>query len=130
MNPRSTPLQSSRVFIGDCFGGIIAALIAIPYGLAMASLMGLPPVLGIFTSIVTAPVTATFGRNPVFDRRHRQRDRSVHRSGRPATRYRRRGQNLHRGAGFMMLFSPLRLGRHIQKVPQAVVTGFSCGSAG
>ena len=34
---------------------MIAALIALPYGLAMASLMGLPPVLGVFTSILTAP---------------------------------------------------------------------------
>ncbi len=53
-------------FAGDCFGGVIAALIALPYGLAMASLMGLPPVLGIFTSILTAPVTALLGRNPLL----------------------------------------------------------------
>src|ERR1051326_3099768 len=51
---------------GDCSGGVIAALIALPYGLAMASLMGLPPVLGVFTSILTAPVIALFGRNPVL----------------------------------------------------------------
>src|SRR5438046_9532753 len=57
---------SWAAFAGDCFGGIIAALIALPYGLAMASLMGLPPVLGIFTSILTAPVTALLGRNPVL----------------------------------------------------------------
>src|ERR1017187_10819576 len=65
MNPGRHP-YSLRVFLGDCFGGLIAALIAIPYGLAMASLMGLPPVLGIFTSILTAPVTALLGRNPVL----------------------------------------------------------------
>src|SRR5215467_3299136 len=53
-------------FLGDCSGGVIAALIALPYGLAMASLMGLPPVLGVFTSILTAPVIAIFGRNPVL----------------------------------------------------------------
>src|SRR5271155_4092283 len=57
---------TARVFVGDCFGGVIAALIAIPYGLAMASLMGLPPMLGIFTSILTAPITALLGRNPVL----------------------------------------------------------------
>src|SRR3954470_20983711 len=51
---------------GDCSGGLIAALIALPYGLAMATLMGLPPVLGIVTSVVTAPVTAALGRNPVL----------------------------------------------------------------
>ena len=32
----------------------------------MASLMGLPPVLGVFTSILTAPVIAALGRNPVL----------------------------------------------------------------
>src|ERR1700732_682105 len=55
-----------RELLGDCFGGIIAALIALPYGLAMASLMGLPPVLGVFTSILTAPIIALLGRNPVL----------------------------------------------------------------
>src|SRR5438094_8653708 len=53
-------------FAGDCFGGVIAALIALPYGLAMASLMGLPPVLGIFTSIITGPITTLLGRKPVL----------------------------------------------------------------
>src|SRR3977135_1035366 len=57
---------SSRQFFGDSFGGLIAALIALPYGLAMASLMGLPPLLGIFTSILTAPILALLGRNPVL----------------------------------------------------------------
>ena len=53
-------------FLGDCSGGVIAALIALPYGLAMASLMGLSPVLGVFTSILTAPVITLLGRNPVL----------------------------------------------------------------
>src|SRR5260370_40918465 len=53
-------------FAGASFGVVIAALIPLPYGLAMASLMGLPPVLGIFTSILTAPVTALLGRNPLL----------------------------------------------------------------
>ncbi|MEJ7607874.1 MAG: SulP family inorganic anion transporter [Bryobacteraceae bacterium] len=57
---------SFRQFTGDTFGGAIAALIALPYGLAMASLMGLPPVLGLFTSLLTAPITALLGRNPVL----------------------------------------------------------------
>src|SRR6202162_839326 len=65
MNPVRHP-YTARVFVGDCFGGVIAALIALPYGLAMASLMGLPPVLGIFTSILTAPITAGLGRNPLL----------------------------------------------------------------
>src|SRR5271170_4539545 len=51
---------------GDAAGGAIAALVALPYGLALARLMGLPPELGLFTSILTAPVTSLLGRNPVL----------------------------------------------------------------
>ena len=117
-------------FIGDTSGGIIAALIALPYGLAMASLMGLPPVLGIFTSILTAPVIALLGRNPVL-------------IGGTASvtvpflalAARQRGIE---GAAqlsilaslLMLVFAAARLGRHIARVPHAVVTGFSCGIGG
>ena len=71
---------------GDASGGAIAALVALPYGLALARLMGLPPELGLFTSILTAPVTSLLGRNPVLDRRDGQRDRAVHRGGRAVPR--------------------------------------------
>jgi SulP family sulfate permease len=57
---------NGRVFAGDFFGGAIAALIALPYGLAMASLMGLPPILGLYTSLLAAPICALLGRNPVL----------------------------------------------------------------
>ena len=114
-------------FAGDCFGGIIAALIALPYGLAMASLMGLPPVLGIFTSILTAPITAALGRNPLLIGGTASATvpfvaLAVH----------------HQGIGgaakisivasvFMMAFCILKLGRYAYRVPLAVVSGFSCG---
>src|SRR5581483_3806170 len=55
-----------RHLAGDAAGGAIAALIALPYGLALARQMGLPPELGLFTSILTAPITALLGRNPVL----------------------------------------------------------------
>ncbi len=57
---------SWKFLAGDLAGGAIAALIALPYGLAMANMMGLPPVLGLVTSISTAPITALLGRNPVL----------------------------------------------------------------
>src|SRR5882724_1826526 len=116
-----------RELLGDCFGGIIAALIAIPYGLAMATLMGLPPVLGIFTSILTAPITAVLGRNPVL----------IGGTGSATVPFIAEAVR-HQGIGgaakvsivaavIMMAFCVLRLGRHITRVPHAVVTGFSCG---
>ena len=112
---------------GDAAGGTVAALIALPYGLAMASLMGLPPVLGIFTSILTAPVTALLGRNPVL----------IGGTGSatvPFIAEAVRSQGIAGAAKvsivaavIMMAFCVLRLGRHIARVPQVVVTGFSCG---
>ena len=121
---------SWRLFLGDAFGGLIAALIALPYGLAMASLMGLPPVLGLFTSIITSPITAILGRNPVL----------IGGTASPTVPFIAQAVRMQGVGGaakvsivaavFMLVFSFLRLGRFIQKVPQPVVTGFSCGIGG
>lgn len=112
---------------GDVCGGIIAALIAIPYGLAMASLMGLPPVLGLFTSIITAPATALLGRNPVLIG-------GTASATVPFIALAVKEQGIGGAAKvtivsaiFMMMFCVLRLGRYISKVPHSVVSGFSCG---
>ncbi len=115
---------------GDASGGVIAALIALPYGLAMASLMGLPPVLGVFTSILSAPLIALLGRNPVLI------------GGTASATVPFIALAVHdQGVGgaakvcvvasvIMMGFCVLRLGRYITRVPHAVVTGFSCGIGG
>jgi SulP family sulfate permease len=116
--------------LGDCSGGAIAALIALPYGLAMASLMGLAPVLGVFTSILTAPIIALLGRNPVLIG-------GTASATVPFVAIAVRNQ----GAGgaakvslvasvIMMAFCVMRLGRYMTRVPHAVVTGFSCGIGG
>jgi SulP family sulfate permease len=114
-------------FLGDSSGGLVAALIALPYGLAMASLMGLPPVLGVFTSIITAPVIALLGRNPVLIG-------GTASATVPFIALAVRGQGIGGAAKvsivasvIMMGFCVLRLGRHMARVPHAVVTGFSCG---
>ena len=117
-------------FGGDVSGGIIAALIALPYGLAMASLMGLPPVLGIYTSILTAPLIALLGRNPVLIGGTASATVPF-----VAFAVRQRGiegaaQISIMAAVFLLAFGWLRLGRHIARVPHAVVTGFSCGIGG
>ncbi len=117
-------------FFGDCSGGVIAALIALPYGLAMASLMGLPPVLGVFTSILTAPVIALLGRNPVLIG-------GTASATVPFLSLAVRTQGIGGAAKvsmvasvIMMGFCVMRLGRHITRVPHAVVSGFSCGIGG
>ena len=114
-------------FSGDCFGGMIAALIALPYGLAMASLMGLPPVMGLFTSLLTAPITAVLGRNPVLI--GGTASVTV-----PFIALAVKSQGIGGAAKvsivasvFMMAFCVLRFGRHISKIPHTVVSGFSCG---
>jgi len=116
--------------LGDCSGGAIAALIALPYGLAMASLMGLPPVLGVFTSILTAPIIAFLGRNPVLIG-------GTASATVPFIALAVRNQGVGGAAKvsivasvIMMGFCVMRLGRHITRVPHAVVTGFSCGIGG
>jgi len=116
-----------REAAGDLSGGLIAALIALPYGLAMAALMGLPPASGLFTSIASAPVTAVLGRNPVM-------------IGGPsagtvpfiAEAVKEHGQAgaakiVLAAAVFLLMFSTLRLGRYASRIPQSVVSGFSCG---
>ncbi len=116
-----------RGLAGDASGGFIAALVALPYGLALARLMGLPPELGLFTSIVTAPITSLLGRNPVLIG-------GTASATVPFIAAAVRTQGVGGAAKvclaasvFMMIFCVLRLGRYVAKVPHAVVSGFSCG---
>ena len=116
-----------RAFLGDLSGGAIAALIALPYGLAMASMMGLPPVLGLVTSITTAPITALLGRNPVLIGGTASATvpfiaQAVQRQGVGGA-----AKVCMAASVFMLVFCVMRLGRYIQNIPQPVVTGFSCG---
>jgi SulP family sulfate permease len=115
---------------GDLCGGFLAALIAMPYGLAMASLMDLPPILGLFTSILTAPFTALLGRNPVLIG-------GASSVTVPFMAAAVRSQGIGGAAKVtivaavvMLVFSVLRLGRYAAKVPNTVMAGFSCGIGG
>jgi SulP family sulfate permease len=127
---RETGKYTWERFFGDCAGGMIAALIALPYGLSMAALMGLPPILGVVTSILTAPITALLGRNPVLI--GGTASASV-----PFIANAVRAQGIGGAAKvsivasvLMMAFCVLRLGRFVSKVPTSVVAGFSAGIGG
>src|SRR6516225_2173035 len=119
-----------RRLAGDVAGGAIAALVALPYGLALARLMGLPAELGLFTSILTAPVIALLGRNPVLIG-------GTASATVPFIALAVKDQGVGGAAKvcivasvIMMGFCVMRLGRHIMRVPHAVVSGFSCGIGG
>src|SRR4029077_5336589 len=127
---RSTGRYNWESFLGDCAGGLIAALIALPYGLSMAALMHLPPILGVVTSIITAPITALLGRNPVLIG-------GTASATVPFIAAAVRSQGIGGAAKvsivaaiFMMVFCVMRLGRYVSKVPPNVVAGFSAGIGG
>jgi SulP family sulfate permease len=121
---------SWNAFGGDICGGLIASLVAFPYGLAMATAMGLPPVLGVFTSILTAPVTALLGRNAVMIG-------GTSSVTIPFIAVAVRSQGIGGAAKvsivaavLMLIFSFLRLGQYVAWVPKTVMAGFSCGIGG
>jgi len=116
-----------RGLAGDASGGAIAALVALPYGLAMAKLMGLPPELGLFTSILTAPITSLLGRNPVLIGGTASATVPFIAAAVQAQGIGGAAKVCLAAAVFMMMFCVLRLGRYVAKVPHAVVSGFSCG---
>jgi SulP family sulfate permease len=124
---RETGKYNWERFLGDCGGGLIAALIALPYGLSMAALMGLPPILGVVTSIITAPITALLGRNPVLIG-------GTASATVPFIAEAVRAQGIGGAAKvsivasvFIMAFCVMKLGRYASKVPASVVAGFSAG---
>ena len=116
-----------RTLAGDASGGVIAALIALPYGLAMARLMGLPPSLGLFTSIVTAPVTALLGRNPVLIGGTASATVPFLAAAVASQGVGGSAKVVLAASVILMAFGLLRLGRYVAMVPHAVVSGFSCG---
>jgi MFS superfamily sulfate permease-like transporter len=89
--------------------------------------MGLPPILGVVTSIITAPITALLGRNPVLI--WGTASATV-----PFIAAAVRAQGIGGAAKvsivasvLMMAFCVMRLGRYAAKVPATVVAGFSAG---
>src|SRR5271168_1607671 len=127
---RATGKYNWERFLGDCAGGMIAALIALPYGLSMATLMGLPPILGVVTSILTAPITALLGRNPVLIGGTASVTVPFIAAAVKAQGIGGAAKVTIVASVFMMAFCVLRLGRYISNVPHTVVTGFSCGIGG
>jgi SulP family sulfate permease len=125
--PRKAEGYGWQELAGDAMGGAIAALVALPYGLALAKLMGLPPELGLFTSILTAPVTSLLGRNPVLIGGTASATVPFIAAAVAAQGVGGATKVCLAASVFMMIFCVLRLGRYVSKVPHPVVSGFSCG---
>jgi SulP family sulfate permease len=117
-------------FLGDLSGGVIALLIALPYGLAMASLMGLPPVLGVYTSIITGPICVLLGRNPVLIGGTSSVTIPFIAAAVLAQGISGAAKVCISAGIIMLIFCVLRLGRYVAKVPHSVMAGFSCGIGG
>lgn len=112
---------------GDFFGGTIAALIAVPYGMALAIAIGLPPEAGLYTSIIGGFIAGMLSDAPIVV------------GGLSATvvpvlasLVKTHGIGAALAAGalsgvLMILIGALRLGRFFRYLPQSVVAGFTSG---
>lgn len=112
---------------GDFFGGTIAALIAVPYGMALAIAIGLPPEAGLYTSIIGGFIAGMLSDAPIVV------------GGLSATvvpvlasLVKTHGVGAALAAGalsgvLMILIGALRLGRFFRYLPQSVVAGFTSG---
>ena len=112
---------------GDFFGGTVAALIAVPYGMALSIAIGLRPEAGLYTSIIGGALSGMISDAPVVV------------SGLSATvvpvlagLVQSHGIGAALAAGalsglIMLLIGALRLGRFFHYLPQSVIGAFTSG---
>jgi SulP family sulfate permease len=112
---------------GDFFGGTVAALIAVPYGMALSIAIGLRPEAGLYTSIIGGAISGMISDAPVVV------------SGLSATvvpvmaaLVQSHGIGAALAAGalsglIMLLIGVLRLGRFFHYLPQSVIGAFTSG---
>jgi sulfate permease, SulP family len=112
---------------GDIFGGTVAALIAVPYGMALSLAIGLRPEAGLYTSIIGGAISGVFTRAPIVV------------SGLSATvvpamamLVKTHGVGAALAAGvlsglIMTLIGALGLGRFFNFLPKPVISAFTSG---
>ena len=112
---------------GDFFGGTVAALIAVPYGMALATAMGLRPEAGLYTSIIGGAISGMISNAPLAT------------PGLSATvvpvlavLVKTHGVGAAMAAGalsglIMTLIGALRVGRYFSYLPQPVIAAFTSG---
>ncbi|MBS1807667.1 MAG: SulP family inorganic anion transporter [Acidobacteria bacterium] len=112
---------------GDFFGGTVAALIAVPYGMALSVAMGMRPEAGLYTSIIGGIVAGFLSSSPVLIS-------GLSATAAPilgaVTKTHGIGAALITGllCGLAMtLIGALKLGRFANYLPQSIVTAFMSG---
>jgi len=120
---------SSKNFRGDIFGGLTAAIIALPLALAFGVTSGAGPIAGLYGAICTGFFAALFGGTPsqisgptgpmtivaasIFTQFAAQ----------PAEAF----TVVMLAGGFQILFGYLRIGRYVNLMPYPVISGFMTG---
>ncbi|HVG38440.1 MAG TPA: SulP family inorganic anion transporter [Pyrinomonadaceae bacterium] len=114
-------------FKGDVFGGLISALMSVPYGIALSLAMGLGPEAGLYSSIIGGLISGLLSSSPVMI------------SGLSASAVpilglviKEHGVSAALTVGvltgaMMTLLGWLRLGRFANYLPPSVVSAFTCG---
>ncbi len=114
---------------GDVFGGLTAAIVALPLALAFGVASGLGPIAGLYSAIAVGFFAAVFGGTPA----------QVSGPTGPMTvvmaavvaQYADRLETalaiVFLGGAIQMLFGMLRLGRFVSYTPYSVISGFMTG---
>ena len=125
---RLNPLGTSRLQ-GDLFGGLTAAIVALPLALAFGVASGAGPMAGLYGAICVGLFAALFGGTPAQISGPTGPMTIVMASvftqfaGQPAVAF---TVVLMAGA-FQILFGYLRLGRYVNLMPYPVISGFMTG---
>ena len=126
MTPKKTRLDQLR---GDLFGGLTAAIIALPLALAFGAASGLGPIAGLYGAVAVGFFAALFGGTPA----------QVSGPTGPMTiimaavvvQYADRIETAFAivvlGGAIQLLFGVLRVGRYVSYTPYSVISGFMSG---
>lgn len=121
--------MKSRTFGGDIFGGITAAVVALPLALAFGVASGLGPMAGLYGAIAVGFFAALFGGTPAQVSGPTGPMTVV--MGAVVAQYADRLETafaiVFLGGAIQMLFGIARVGRYIAYTPYSVISGFMSG---
>ena len=114
---------------GDIFGGVTAAVIALPLALAFGVASGMGPIAGLYGAICVGLFAALFGgtsaqiSGPTGPMTIVAASVFTQFAGEPAVAF----TVVMMAGGFQILFGYLRIGRYINLMPYPVISGFMTG---